>query len=131
MRADPTDVDAKWDCASLYAELNDFPKAIDCLEQLLALRPGDVEICKMVAKVRLSLALRFSEYVVYLKMLKAKRSKCVLTFLRASCVCAVYLFCPRKDYPSFELPRGLGHQWSYFLRLCTAHSSWDVNMCLA
>ena len=56
MRADPTDVDAKWDCASLYAELNDFPKAIDCLEQLLAVRPGDVEICKMVAKVRLPLA---------------------------------------------------------------------------
>lgn len=55
MRADPTDVDAKWDCASLYAELNDFPKAIDCLEQLLAVRPGDVEICKMVAKVRLPL----------------------------------------------------------------------------
>lgn len=52
MRADPTDVDARWDCASLYAELNEFPKAIDCLEQLLALRPGDVEICKMVAKMR-------------------------------------------------------------------------------
>ena len=51
MKADPLDVDAKWDCASLYAELNDIQKAIECLEQLLAVRPSDVEVCKMVAKV--------------------------------------------------------------------------------
>jgi hypothetical protein len=61
MRADPTDVDAKWDCASLYAELNDFPKAIDCLE-----------LCKMVAKVRLPLAQRFTECIAHSKMWKAK-----------------------------------------------------------
>lgn len=75
MRADPTDVDAKWDCASLYAELNDFPKAIDCLEQLLAVRPGDVEVCKMVAKVRLHLAYKLSEYIVLLTMWRAGRGK--------------------------------------------------------
>jgi general transcription factor 3C polypeptide 3 (transcription factor C subunit 4) len=51
MKADPTDVDAKWDCASLYAEMNDFQRATECFEQILALRPSDVEVCKMVAKV--------------------------------------------------------------------------------
>ncbi|KAH8961754.1 hypothetical protein BDL97_05G064600 [Sphagnum fallax] len=52
MKADPTDVDAKWDCASLYAEMNDFQRATECFEQILALRPSDVEVCKMVAKMR-------------------------------------------------------------------------------
>lgn len=51
MKADPMDVDPKWDYASLYAEMNDFQKATECFEQLLSVRPSDLEVCKMVAKV--------------------------------------------------------------------------------
>ncbi|EFJ04351.1 hypothetical protein SELMODRAFT_432497 [Selaginella moellendorffii] len=52
IRADPDDIDAKWDRASLYAEILDFQKAADAFEQMLVLRSSDVEVCKMVAKMQ-------------------------------------------------------------------------------
>lgn len=51
VKADPDDVDAKWDRASLFAEHNDYQKAAEAFEQLLLQRPSDVEVGKMVAKV--------------------------------------------------------------------------------
>ncbi|BBN06711.1 general transcription factor 3C polypeptide 3 (transcription factor C subunit 4) [Marchantia polymorpha subsp. ruderalis] len=51
VKADPDDVDAKWDRASLFAEHNDYQKAAEAFEQLLLQRPSDVEVGKMVAKM--------------------------------------------------------------------------------
>lgn len=140
MRADPTDVDAKWDCASLYAELNDFPKAIDCLEQLLAVRPGDVEICKMVAKVRLHLCLEISECILLLTMWRAGRGKFLPNFQLISSMNLSSLYNVLFILSSLRLSFFLscqqaldehGHHSSYFFHLMTSHSSWDVNLCLA
>lgn len=107
MRADPTDVDARWDCASLYAELNEFPKAIDCLEQLLALRPGDVEICKMVAKVRLPLAFRLNFSPV---------SLCTASSMSFDLIYLVY-FVLGMNIPHLSCKEAWGHhgQFSYLL----------------
>ncbi|KAJ7521433.1 hypothetical protein O6H91_19G054300 [Diphasiastrum complanatum] len=52
VKADPEDVDTKWDRASLFAELQDYQKAADAFEQILVLRPSDVEVCRMVAKMQ-------------------------------------------------------------------------------
>ncbi|CAM6088014.1 unnamed protein product [Calypogeia fissa] len=51
IKADPEDVDAKWDRASLYAERNEYGKAAEAFEQILQQRSSDVEVCKMVAKM--------------------------------------------------------------------------------
>ncbi|KAL3694342.1 hypothetical protein R1sor_007993 [Riccia sorocarpa] len=51
VKADPDDVDAKWDRASLFAEHHEYQKAAEAFEQILVQRPSDVEVCKMVARM--------------------------------------------------------------------------------
>jgi general transcription factor 3C polypeptide 3 (transcription factor C subunit 4) len=51
IKADPEDVDAKWDRASLFAGRNEYAKAAESFEQILLQRPSDVEVCKMVSKM--------------------------------------------------------------------------------
>eukprot|EP00252_Welwitschia_mirabilis_P015952 TRINITY_DN35372_c0_g1_i1.p1 TRINITY_DN35372_c0_g1~~TRINITY_DN35372_c0_g1_i1.p1 ORF type:complete len:936 (-),score=195.07 TRINITY_DN35372_c0_g1_i1:201-3008(-) len=51
IRADPENVIIQWDRASLYVELKDYQKAAEAFDQILRLRPLDVEAHKMAAKM--------------------------------------------------------------------------------
>jgi hypothetical protein len=52
IRFEPQDVDARWDRAVLMAEVGDVRNACREFEKLHAERPGDVEVTKMLARVR-------------------------------------------------------------------------------
>jgi hypothetical protein len=41
---DKEDLDARWDRAVLYAEINEPRKALDAFETIAAARPGDSEV---------------------------------------------------------------------------------------
>eukprot|EP00897_Mesotaenium_endlicherianum_P000396 jgi/Mesen1/10357/ME000080S09752 len=51
IRADPHDLDAKWERALLLAEMGDHKRAAESLEAVHAHRAADGELCKMLARV--------------------------------------------------------------------------------
>jgi len=51
VRMDHDDMDARWDRAVLYAEINEPRKAAEAFEAIAAVRPGDADVVKMQARM--------------------------------------------------------------------------------